>query len=291
MNANTDLDIAPLPALILDPILERAFAEDLGRAGDLTSDTVIPHDVRAQGRAVARQGGRVAGAALAMRAFHMVDPTIRVDCLCRDGMALVTGETILHVEGPARSVLTGERVALNMLGHLSGIASATDALVNAVRHTKARIVCTRKTTPGLRALEKFAVRCGGGFNHRFGLDDGILIKDNHIAVTGNIAAAVAAARAKTGHMIKIEVEADTLEQVDEAVTAGADAILLDNMSPATLSEAVALINGRAVSEASGGITLETVAAVAESGVDYISSGAITHSAPSLDIGLDFTARG
>ncbi len=283
----TPPDLAPLSAIILDPVLRRAFEEDLGRAGDLTTDSVIPADARAAARAVARRPGRVAGADIAARAFHLIDPDLSVHIQCRDGMAVVPGETILRVDGPARALLTGERVALNMLGHLSGIATATAALVAAVEGTKAKIVCTRKTTPGLRALEKFAVRAGGGQNHRFGLDDGILIKDNHIAIAGDIATAVARARAQMGHMVHVEVETDTLEQVEAAVIAGADTILLDNMTPEQLRAAIALIDGRALAEASGGVTVESAAAIAATGVDLISSGAITHSAPTLDIGLDF----
>ncbi len=284
-----DNTLAPLPALLIDPVLTRAFEEDFGQAGDLTTDTVVPATAQARVVARARRPGRIAGAAIAARAFAMIDPTVKIEMGVPDGGSVDAWDTILTVEGPARSILSAERVALNMLCHLSGIATLTASFVAQVRGTKTRIVCTRKTTPGLRAVEKFAVRAGGGTNHRFGLNDGILIKDNHIAIAGGIEAAVAAARARAGHMVHVEVETDTIDQVRTAVTAGADTILLDNMSPPMLREAVALIDGRALTEASGGVTLETVAEIAAAGVDLISSGALTHSAPVLDIGLDFEA--
>ncbi len=199
---------------------------------------------------------------------------------------LMSGDTGARIEGPARALLSAERVALNFLGHLSGIATSTSLFAAQIAHTKAEIVCTRKTTPGLRAFEKYAVKCGGGANHRFGLDDAILIKDNHIAVAGGVTRAIRAAKAFAGHLLKIEVEVDTLDQLKEALDAGPDVVMLDNMSPDTLRKAVGLTDGRALLEASGGIELDTVKAVAESGVDLISSGWITHSAPVLDLGLD-----
>ena len=217
----------------------------------------------------------------------MVDPSLTFETARGDGSAVETGEVLATVSGAARAILTGERVALNFLGHLSGVATATAQLVEAVKHTKARIVCTRKTLPNLRILQKYAVRCGGGFNHRFGLDDAVLVKDNHIAAAGGIGPALKRVRASLGHMVKIEIEVDTLTQLEEALSLGADTILLDNMSLEDLRQAVALAKGRAVLEASGNVTLETVRAIAETGVDYISSGAITHSAANLDIGLDF----
>jgi nicotinate-nucleotide pyrophosphorylase (carboxylating) len=235
---------------------------------------------------VACQPGTVAGTAVATLAFRLLDPTIRVTVERPDGSRVAPGDTVLRLDGPARAVITAERTALNFLCHLSGIATCTATLVDAARPHKARITCTRKTTPGLRALEKHAVRAGGGVSHRFGLDDGILIKDNHVAMAGGVAAAIRAAKLAVGHMVRIEVEVDTLEQLAEALEEGPDAILLDNMPPETLRQAVRLIAGRAVSEASGRITAETVPAIAAAGVDIISAGWITHSAPALDLGLD-----
>ncbi len=228
----------------------------------------------------------IAGLALAAAAFRQMDTEIEFLPAVADGESVGRGTVVARVAGNARAILSAERVALNFLAHLSGVATLTRRYVDAVKHTKARITCTRKTIPGLRAFEKYAVRCGGGSNHRFGLDDAILIKDNHIAVAGGVAEAIRRAKAFSGHLVKIEVEVDTLDQLREALQAGADAILLDNMPPATLTEAVAIAAGKAVLEASGGITLETVAAVAEAGVDFISSGALTHSARALDLGLD-----
>lgn len=277
--------------LTLEPLVRAALLEDLGRAGDITSEAVIPADTWMRGAIRAREAGRAAGVAAAAIAFGLVDGQIQVTAHCEEGDPVERDTCILWVAGPARSILAAERVALNLLGHLSGIATTTAALVEAVGHWPARIACTRKTTPGLRALEKAAVRAGGGINHRFGLDDAILIKDNHIAVAGGIAAALARARAAAGHLVRIEIEVDTLHQLDQAITGGADVVLLDNMDPATLREAVQRIDGRAVAEASGRISQETVAAVAASGVDVISVGALTHSAPVLDIGLDAEADG
>jgi len=277
----------PPHALLVEPIVLHALEEDLGRAGDITSDLIIPASQKAKVKLVARKPGTIAGLIAAECAFHMVDPDLKFTVKLPDGSQAKAGALVATIEGSARSILTAERVALNFTGHLSGVATATRALVDAVKGTKARIVCTRKTTPGLRVLEKYAVRCGGGFNHRFGLDDAILIKDNHIAAAGSITKAVKAARAGTAHMVKIEVEVDTLRQLEEALKVGVDTILLDNMPPDTLRKAVDMAKGRAVLEASGNITLETVRGVAETGVDYISSGAITHSAINLDLGLDF----
>ncbi|MCW5716143.1 MAG: carboxylating nicotinate-nucleotide diphosphorylase [Bauldia sp.] len=279
-------DIPPLPSGLVAEAVRVALAEDLGRAGDITSAATIPADRSASAVIAARRPGVVAGMAFAAEAFRQVDPAVRFTVERDDGATLDAGAVLARISGPARAILAAERVALNYLGRLSGIATATAELVTAVAGTGARIVDTRKTTPGLRAIEKYAVRCGGGSNHRFGLDDAVLIKDNHIAVAGGVAVAIRAARAAVGHLVKVEVEVDTLEQLAEAMTASPDAVLLDNMNPAKLREAVALIAGRCIAEASGGVTPATVRAIAETGVDVISSGWITHSAPSLDLGLD-----
>jgi nicotinate-nucleotide pyrophosphorylase (carboxylating) len=273
--------------LLVEPIVRHALEEDLGRAGDITSELTIPAEQTATAKFVTRQQGTIAGLNAAAAAFGLVDPSLTFTVEAPDGSTVQSGTTLATVRGPARAILTGERVSLNFLGHLSGVASATRALVDAVSGTKARIVCTRKTTPGLRVLEKYAVRCGGGFNHRFGLDDAVLIKDNHLAAAGGIKPAIERVRAGLGHMAKIELEVDTLAQLEEALSLGVDTILLDNMPPETLRQAVAMTNGRATLEASGNVTIATVKAIAETGVDYISSGAITHSAINLDIGLDF----
>lgn len=280
------MDLPHLPRLMVDDAVRAALLEDWGRAGDITSQATIPAGARATAVIAARKAGRLAGLDFVESACRLTDPAIRVERLARDGDALAAGTLVARMAGPARAILAAERVGLNFLGHLSGIATATAQFVDRVAHTKARVVCTRKTTPGLRAFEKYAVRCGGGANHRFGLDDAVLIKDNHIAVAGGVGRAVARAKAHAGHLVKIEVEVDTLEQLREAMDAGADAVLLDNMGPENLRSAVDIIAGRALSEASGGVTLETVAAIAESGVDLVSSGWITHSAPVLDLGLD-----
>lgn len=277
----------PPHALIVEPVIRHALEEDLGRAGDLTTDLIVPATQTSRVTLVARKAGTISGLVAARCAFRLVDPDLRFVPEAADGAQVGAGAKLAVIEGPTRGVLTAERVALNFVGHLSGVATATRALVDAVAGTRARIVCTRKTTPGLRALEKYAVRCGGGFNHRFGLDDAILIKDNHIAAAGGIAPAVERARAGSAHMLKIEVEVDTLEQLEEALALRVDTILLDNMAPPDLAHAVALARGRAVLEASGNVTIATVRAIAETGVDYISSGAITHSAPNLDVALDF----
>jgi len=276
----------PLP-LLIEPQVRRALEEDLGRAGDLTSDLIVPADQQATAKLVARRSGVLAGLPAARSAFFLVDPAVRFHPETPDGASVSEGAVLATVEGPARALLTAERVALNFLGHLSGIATMTRAFVDAVAGTRARIVCTRKTTPGLRLLEKYAIRCGGGFNHRYGLDDAVLIKDNHIAAAGSIATAIERVRAGTGHMITVEVEVDTLAQLEEALALGVDTILLDNMTPGELVRAVALTRGRAILEASGGVSLSSVREIAETGVDYISAGAITHSAPNLDVALDF----
>ncbi|HOV04048.1 MAG TPA: carboxylating nicotinate-nucleotide diphosphorylase [Kaistiaceae bacterium] len=279
--------VAPLPRLLVERAVEAALLEDLGRAGDITTLATIPAETMSKAVIAARKPGRLAGLAFAESAFRQIDPAVAFLAEAADGDRLDPGTVVARIEGPARAILSAERVALNFLGHLSGVATLTAAYAAKVAHTGARIVCTRKTTPGLRAFEKHAVRCGGGANHRFGLDDAVLIKDNHIAACGGVALAIERARAFAGHLVKVEVEVDTLDQLREAMTAGPDAVLLDNMAPAMLREAVAIVAGRAVTEASGGVSLETVAAIAETGVERISVGAITHSAPVLDLGLDF----
>ena len=276
----------PLPALLVEPIVRAALLEDLGRAGDITSDALLPAEARCRGAIVARQGGTVTGTEAAALAFRLLDPAVRVAIDRPDGSVVDAGETVMRIEGAARAVLAAERVALNLLCRLSGIATATADLVRAALPHHARITCTRKTTPGLRALEKQAVRAGGGVNHRFGLDDGVLIKDNHIALAGSVREAVARARRSVGHMVKVECEVEDLGQLREALEAGVDAVLLDNMTPTMLRDAVQAIAGRAIAEASGRITIETIQAVAATGVDLISVGWITHSAAILDLGLD-----
>lgn len=279
-------DLTPLPHLMVKKLVKDALAEDWGRSGDVTSQAVIPATATAHAVIRAREAGVLAGIDLVTAAFAANASGLTVTCHKADGDALLTGDDVATITGPARALLAAERVALNYLGHLSGIASKTAHLVSLVAHTKAKICDTRKTTPGLRAAEKFAVRAGGGVNHRFGLDDAILIKDNHIAVAGGITAALTAAQAAAGHMLAIEIEVDTLAQLDEALAAGARIVLLDNMTPDRLAEAVRRTNGRAVLEASGRVSEDTVTGIAESGVDYISVGAITHSALTLDLGLD-----
>lgn len=276
-----------LSPLLYEPIVRATLLEDLGRAGDITTDTVVSADALATVRLAARRDGRIAGLTVALSAFHLLDTAMAIEIVTGDGADVAAGGVIAVLHGRARALLTAERTALNLLGHLSGIATATRELVRAVAGTRAQIVCTRKTTPGLRALEKDAVRQGGGGNHRFGLDDAVLIKDNHIAIAGGLRLAVERARAGVGHMVKIEVEVDTLAQLEEVLSLPVDAVLLDNMDPPTLRRAVDMIGGRLLTEASGNINAATVRAVAESGVDLISVGWITHSAPCLDIGLDF----
>lgn len=280
------LSLQPLPAVMIEPIVRAALLEDLGRAGDITTDAVIPANTIMTGVIAARQPGVIAGADAAVMAFALMDSRVIATIEKPDGSRVQPGDVVIRLSGPARAILSAERVALNLMGHLSGVATATATLVEAAKPYRARIVCTRKTTPGLRAMEKHAVRAGGGSNHRFGLDDAVLIKDNHIAVAGGVRAAIERARAGVGHLVKIEVEVDTLAQLDEALAVGADAVLLDNMTPDQLREAVKKVNGRAITEASGGISLATVNAVAASGVDLISTGSITHSAAVLDLGLD-----
>lgn len=277
----------PLPRLLVEPIVRAALLEDLGRAGDITTDAIVPPDARLDGVIAARQEGVISGVDAAVIAFALIDPAVSAVVQRGDGARVSPGDVVIRLVGPARAILTAERVALNLLCRMSGVATATAGLVAAARpHGKAAIVCTRKTTPGLRALEKHAVRAGGGSNHRFGLDDAVLIKDNHVAVAGGIVPAIERARARAGHLVKIEVEVDTLDQLREALSVGADAVLLDNMGPEQLARAVAMIDGRALSEASGRITAATVGAVAASGVDLISCGWITHSAAIVDLGLD-----
>jgi nicotinate-nucleotide pyrophosphorylase (carboxylating) len=280
------MHLTPLPRIMLEPLVRAALLEDLGRAGDITTDAIVPADHRATVVLASRQQGVVAGLDLAALAFSLIEPAIEMKVEKPDGSRLVPGDVIATLSGPARGLLTGERVALNFLSHLSGIATATAGIVDAVAGQRARIVCTRKTTPGLRPLEKYAVRCGGGSNHRFGLDDAVLIKDNHIAISGGVRPAIERARANVGHLVKIEVEVDTLEQLDDVLELGIDAVLLDNMSPDTLTTAVKMVAGRAITEASGRVNLATAPAIAASGVDLISVGWLTHSAPILDIGLD-----
>ena len=277
------------PLLIQDAV-RRALDEDLGRAGDITTQATIPASSIAHTVIAARETGVIAGLPLAEAAFHMIAQGIRFTPRLGDGTLVQAGDVIAEIEGSARAILSAERVALNFLGRMSGIASLTQRYVDAVSGTEARIVCTRKTTPGLRAFEKYAVRCGGGSNHRYGLDDAMLIKDNHIAVAGSVKQALQAAKAAAGHLVKIEIEVDTIAQLHEVLAEGADVVLLDNMDIKTLKQAVALVEGAMLTEASGGVTLDTVTAIAETGVDMISIGALTHSPRVLDLGLDITIR-
>jgi len=273
--------------LEIEDAVTRALAEDLGRAGDVTSIATVPEDTRAHAVMAARKPGVVAGLPLVEAAFRRLSSDIAIEPHSRDGRAISAGAKLMTIAGNARAILAAERTALNFIGHLSGIATATAAFVQKIAHTKARIICTRKTAPGLRALEKYAVRCGGGFNHRFGLDDAVLIKDNHIAVAGGIRAVLTRAKAAIGHLVKIEIEVDSLDQLKEVLDTGlADVVLLDNFELDAMRQAVALVAGRLVIEASGGITLVSAAAIAETGVDYLSSGSLTHSVQNLDIGLD-----
>jgi nicotinate-nucleotide pyrophosphorylase (carboxylating) len=276
-----------LSPLEIEAAVTRALEEDLGRAGDITSMATVPQDARGRAVAVARQPGVIAGLPLVAAAFRRLSGEIEIAPHGRDGDAVKAAARLMTISGNARAILGAERVALNFLGHLSGIATATAAFAACIAHTKARVTCTRKTTPGLRALEKYAVRCGGGYNHRFGLDDAMLIKDNHIAVAGGITAVLTRARQTAGHLVKIEIEVDSLDQLKEVLDVGfADVVLIDNFDLASMRKAVAMVAGALVIEASGGITLETAAAIAETGVDYLSSGALTHSVQNLDVGLD-----
>ncbi|GAA5157648.1 carboxylating nicotinate-nucleotide diphosphorylase [Ornithinimicrobium tianjinense] len=281
--------LSPLTRLVTEPLVRSALLEDLGLAGDLTSESVVPHDTHHTFEIVARESGTLAGLDLAALAFELVGPRATFTAYLGDGDRLRAGDAVARVSGPARSLLAAERVALNFLGHLCGVATATATLVDAVAHTRTRVCCTRKTTPGLRAVEKHAVRAGGGVNHRFGLDDAVLVKDNHLAVAGSVTEAVRRVRARVGHLVAIEVEVDSLEQLDELLRDPVHAVLLDNMSPQTTAEAVRMVGGRMVTEASGRITAETAPALAEAGVDLVSAGWITHSAPVLDLGLDATS--
>ncbi len=278
--------IEPLPDLLVAPVVRATLAEDLGRAGDVTAQACVPADAQLTADFVARRGGVVAGLSCIRLALAELDPSTTVHELTEDGQAVPAGTTLARVSGNARAILTAERTALNLIGRLCGIATLTQDFVDAVAGTHARITDTRKTTPGLRALEKYAVRCGGGVNHRFGLDDAILIKDNHVAACGSVGEAVRRAKAFAGHLMKVEVEVDSLLQLQEALGNDPDVIMLDNFTLDDMREAVKLVGGRVVLEASGGITLETVRGVAETGVDVISVGALTHSAKVLDIGLD-----
>ncbi len=281
------MNLPVLNSLLVEDAVRAALAEDFGRAGDITSQATIPASAQARAVIAARKKpGVLAGIALARKTFELVDPALRFEALLEDGETFGPGAVLARIEGPARSLLSAERVALNFLGRLCGVATLTSHYAEAIAHTRARICCTRKTTPGLRAFEKYAVRCGGGVNHRFGLDDAILIKDNHIEVAGGVIPALRAAKAFIGHLVKIEIEVDRLDQLREVLAEGADVVLLDNMSAPQLREAVAMIGGRMKTEASGGIDLARLREVAETGVDLISSGALTHSAPTLDLGLD-----
>jgi len=275
-----------LPRIVIKPLVRAALLEDLGRAVDLTTDAIIDAEATAEVALVTREPGVVAGLGCAALAWELVDPRIVLTVERPDGTRVQPGDVIATASGPARGLLTGERVALNFLGHLSGVATGTATIADAIAHTAARVADTRKTIPGLRALQKYAVVAGGGANHRFGLDDAVLIKDNHIAVAGGVRAAVTRVRAHVGHLVKVEVEVDSLAQLAELLEVGADAVLLDNMTPELLREAVAMVDGRIVTEASGRITPETAVPIAEAGVDLISVGWLTHSARVLDIGLD-----
>jgi nicotinate-nucleotide pyrophosphorylase (carboxylating) len=278
--------IRQLPDLMIEPVVRRALAEDLGRAGDVTAQACIPEGARMRAVFAARRSGVLAGIDCARLAVLAMDPAANLVLKARDGEAFAAGAALAEVEADARAFLAAERTALNLIGRLCGIATLTRAYVDAVAGTRARIADTRKTTPGLRALEKHAVTCGGGLNHRFGLDDAILIKDNHIAVCGGVGEAIRRAKASAGHLVKVEVEVDGLDQLDQALAEAPDVVMLDNFDLAMLREAVARTAGRVVLEASGGVNLDTVRGIAETGVDVISVGALTHSAPSLDIGLD-----
>ncbi|CAN5456794.1 carboxylating nicotinate-nucleotide diphosphorylase [soil metagenome] len=280
------MSLTPLPGVMIEPLVAAALAEDLGRAGDVTSDSVIPVGTPARFAMAARDAGVMAGMDLAALAFELIDPSVEFSAHCHDGDRVAPGDVVAHVSGPARSLLTAERVALNFLGHLSGVATATATIADAIAHTQANVCCTRKTTPGLRAVEKYAVRAGGGANHRFGLDDAILIKDNHIAVAGSLTEAVTRAQAHAGHLMPIEVEVDSLDQLRELLVNPVTAVLIDNFSPEMAAEAVSLVDGAMVVEASGRVTAATAPALAQAGVDVVSAGWITHSATILDIGLD-----
>lgn len=286
LGAERDDTLAPPHPLLWEPLVRAALLEDLGRAGDLTSDAIVPAALWAGGRVVARQAGCVAGLGPATRALTLFDPRVVVEAKVEDGAVVAADTTLAVVHGPARALLGAERTLLNLLGRLCGIASATRSVVEALRGSRARVVCTRKTTPGLRVLEKYAVRAGGGANHRFGLDDAVLIKDNHLALAGSVGEAVSRVRRHVGHMVKVEIEVDDLAQLEAALAAGVDAVLLDNMDLDQLRRATSLVAGRVLTEASGGIRPDNAAAIAATGVDLLSIGWLTHSAPSLDVALD-----
>ncbi len=281
--------VAPLSNFIIEPLVRMALAEDLGRAGDITSDSTVPDTARAVVVIAAREEGRIAGMDIAEAAFRIVDPSLKVTRLIREGQDVKKGDEVMKVEGRARSILTAERVALNFMGHMSGVATLTLQMVRAVGNHKAKIAATRKTLPGLRAVQKYAVMVGGGIPHRYGLDDAVLIKDNHIAMSGGVRNAIRNAKAHIGHTVKIEVEVDTLDQLAEVLEEGVDIVMLDNMTGEQMRKAVEMVGGRAVVEASGGVTLPRIPDIAATGVDLISSGAITHSAPNFDVGLDYKA--
>ena len=281
------LPIPPLPDVVIEPLVRLALSEDLGRGGDITTDAVIPASTRMRAVIDAREPGIAAGYDAARLALRLIDPAAVWTTLTEEGVAFAKGADLVRIEGSARSILMAERVMLNFIGPLSGVATLTSKFVAETAGTQARVTCTRKTTPGFRALEKRAVRLGGGVNHRLGLDDAILIKDNHIAAAGGVAAALMRARAAVGHLRAIEIEVDSLDQLREALPLSPDAVLLDNMSTDMLREAVRIVGGKAKTEASGGVRLETVKAIAATGVDFISAGALTHSAVNLDVGLDY----
>lgn len=281
--------LAPLPRPLVATAVAEALAEDLGLVGDVTTNATVPADAQSTALLKARAPGFVSGLALARAAFHALDPALAFTVTKPDGSIVANGDTIAEISGSARAILSAERVALNFMGRMSGIATLTARYVAAVAGTRAAIVDTRKTAPGLRAFEKYAVRCGGGRNHRIGLFDAVLIKDNHIIAAGGLERAIKAARDHAGHILKIEVEVDTLEQLERVLQHSVDAVLLDNMSPETLKKAVTMVAGRSLTEASGGVNLDSVRDIAETGVDLISVGALTHSAPVLDLGLDFQA--
>lgn len=276
-----------LPRIVWEPVVRAALAEDLGRAGDITTDATVAADAQAAAAIVTRKPGRIAGLAMAFETFRMIDPDVVIETVALDGDDAGAGAALARLRGPARALLSAERTALNLLGHLSGIATATADVCRLLDGLETRVACTRKTTPGLRALEKYAVRMGDGSNHRFGLDDGVLIKDNHIAAAGGLPQALANVRRSVGHMVRIEVEVDDLAQLKEALRHDIDAVLLDNMTPETLRDAVGIIAGQVVTEASGEITRENVRSIAETGVDVVSLGWITHSAPALNVSLEF----
>lgn len=278
--------ITPLYPLLYESLVRRALEEDLGRAGDITTDAIVPSQASAKGLIVARSGGRIAGIEVAACAFRLLDPKVAVAVRVPDGCDAAPGESVAEIRGAARPLLSAERSALNLLGRLCGIATATRDIVAAISEYPAKVVCTRKTTPGLRALEKYAVRAGGGGNHRFGLDDAVLIKDNHRRIAGSVTAAVERVRRYVGHMVKIEVEVDTIEELEEVLRLKVDAVLLDNMSLADIGRSVRMAQGRLIIEASGGINPATARAVAAAGVDLLSVGWLTHSAPQLDVALD-----